>query len=59
MLVQINSHKQIINVHLEQMQGTLLDKLGREDRQYVQIQISDCVDALIEKFHIMYTKRMQ
>lgn len=57
MLVQVVLHNQVINVHLEQMQGKVLDKLGREDREYVRTQIKDCVEPIINKFNDMYGER--
>lgn len=57
MLVQLERQGQIVNVYVEQMQGKLLDSLGREDIEYIRTEITHCVGTLIEKFHKMYGEK--
>lgn len=57
MLIQVSASGNIINVYLEQMHGNILDKVNREDVEYIKQSVTQSVTALINKYCRMYSVR--
>ena len=57
MLIQVKTEDNIINVYLEQMHGNILDKINREDVNYIKETVSRCVTAIVIKCKYMYSVR--
>ena len=57
MLIQVKVKDNIINVYLEQLHGNILDKIGREDVNYIKQSVTQSVTALVVKYCNMYSER--
>ena len=57
MLIQVSVKGNIINVYLEQLHGNILDKVGREDVNYIKESVTQSVTALVVKYCNMYSER--
>jgi len=57
MLIQVSVDRQIINVYLEQMQGDLLDRISREEVEFLKMKILQGVTAIIIKLNNTHRER--